>query len=48
MIKRLPPETLKYNKIWEEGEIANTWKNVTIISLGKEGKDQKMLEATVQ
>ena len=30
MIKKLPPETLKYlldmyNKIWEEGEILKTW-----------------------
>ena len=45
MIKRLPPETLKYlldmyNKIWEEGEVPNTWKHATITPLIKEGKDQ--------
>ena len=44
MIKRLPPETLKYlldmyNKIWEEREIPKTWKNAKIKPLLKEGKD---------
>ena len=28
-----------YNKIWEEGEIPNTWKHATITPLLKEGKD---------
>ena len=46
MIKRLLPETPKYfldmyNIIWEEGEIQNTWKHVTITPLLKEGKDPK-------
>ena len=46
MIKRLPPETLKYllnmyNKIWKEGEIPKSWKHATIIPLLKEGKDPK-------
>ena len=43
MIKRLPPETLKYlldmyNKILEEGEMPNTWKHATMTLLLKEGK----------
>ena len=44
MIKRLPPESLKYlqdiyNKIWEEGEIPKTRKHTTIAPLLKEAKD---------
>ena len=30
-----------YNKIWEEGEIPNTWKHATITTLLKEEKDPK-------
>ena len=30
-----------YNKIWEEGEIPNTWKHDTITPLLKEEKDPK-------
>ena len=48
MIKRLPPETVKYlldmyNKIWEEreGEILNTWELATITPLLKKGKNPK-------
>ena len=53
MIKRLPPKTLKYlldmyNKIWEEEEIPNTWKHVTITLLLKEEKYPKLLGATDQ
>ena len=45
------PETLKYlldmyNKIWEEGEILNTWKHATITSLINEGKDPKDVKST--
>ena len=44
MIKRLPPEKLKYlldmyNKIWEEGEIPNTWKNATMLKDRNDPKD---------
>ena len=46
MIKRLPPETLKYlldmyKKIWEEGDMPNTWKYAIITHLLKEGKYPK-------
>ena len=46
MIKKLPPETLKYlldmyNKVWEEGEIPKNWKHAIITLLLKEGKDPK-------
>ena len=49
MIKRLPPDTMKYlldmyNKIWQEGEIPNTWKHATIIHLLKEKKRPKRCE----
>ena len=47
MIKRLPPDTLKYfldlyNKIWEEEEIPNMWKHTTIT---KEEKDPKVVKS---
>ena len=50
MIKRLPPETLKYlldmyNKIWEEREIPNTWKHATITPLLKERKNPKYIRS---
>ena len=53
MIKRLPPETLKYlldvyNKFWEEEEILKTWKYATITPLLTEKKIQKMLGARNQ
>ena len=46
MIKKLPPETLKYlvdmyNKIWKEGEIPKTLKHAIITPLLKVGKDPK-------
>ena len=52
MIKRLPPETLKYlldmyNKILVKGEITRTWKQATITHLLKEGKDQKYIRSYI-
>ena len=50
MIKRLPMETLKYLldmciKIWEKGEVPNTWKHATITPLLKERKNPKYIRS---
>ena len=46
MIKKLPPETLKYlldlyNKIWKEGIVPEGYKSAIITPLLKEGKQPK-------